>query len=1395
MPLVFDRPSIGFNEDLGEVELTAYMTDIQYLGVLSSVDEYASFFPASLNMDNVSYLSYQVRQYIAGLTEEKRMQYRTAAEAKLNLKEQFIWEAALNGNDYSDKIEIIPQGWTIYEATETTAPMIACRVKVKWVGEKPVKYEDASNDFSSLIGDGSTSGAGTKSVLDEPPEVQAFLKELYLEGGLTQENSPYYDLHLLGEDQSGATGNGTSGGSFNLMGSGSAEPTASPEPEASPAPEVSSEPEASPAPEVSPEPETSPAPEASPEPEASSEPETSPAPETSPEPEASPAPTGEDGESIEDNETPKAQAPAGDDAEPEASPAPESGEGDGADEEPHTIEEDLKSLGIPYALFSVRMKSMESITTGGYSVYVPSTKASTDPEDNNKDADTTETQDQTKTEDQTKADETGKADADEGQNTADPTADSQTTTNDNKANTTTDSQTQKPTESLSGNGNGQTTTNVATGQTARTAAAAAVPASPYTIRMTVGTGTAPSVVTLPASRFVGNVSSLSNIAAAGVLDDRVADCTVTNNTVTLTAKSEGRTKVYAWDNGGNFRVLNLEVTGRYTLSSQNAANPDIKFTVPMVRTYSNHTLALWADGTVSGWGVAGDGQLTHNNEGDARVYTPVQIFKDADEKIPLDNIVMVAVGDRHSLALDADGTVWAWGANGVGQVGSNSLEQSVPYPTKVVDENRNPLQNIVAIAAGANHSLALTKDGEVYAWGQNIRGQLGLGPTLGDANYTYAQKVAFPNSNVKIVQITAGGNFSVALSTEGTVWSWGENRGGQLGINMPSNTMSDTPRSVSESTGTGANRLYMVEIAAGGQSVSSGGDTVSNEGHVQAISVGQSGTTQVWGWGTNAHGEVGNQSAANIVLKPVVVEWAAAVNNVVSLAVGNGHTSAVTEDGKAYTWGYNYNHQLGHGGNPATSSSESGPTPGEVWGSQDSDYRMIRTMRELYGEVVGTTAGLDYTLFWFADGTVRGVGLADEGRLGSMEINSGRAPTSVLTGSSFSESLVFNKIWVYTVDIDPLTQKPTGNSSLSNRYASIPGLYNETDQNALKIAEKPLPIVQRRNEDGTVVSYPLLTITNNQYIVIFRDGVGRYYDVGFNLSERNRSHSYSEAGLTGIDLDYISENPQVVVRDTSGSTQQGDARFDPPAVNGLLNTEGTIRVQDPTVREQNGNLKYEGFFNVVVKDSDNFTDPFIKGSDDFTVALRADGTVWTWGSNAYGQLGIGKDETEVPMTTFPVQVSIGQLIEEIAVGRHHVLARTADGDIYAWGRNNRGQLGQGGDDRTDYNSPVQVKTWEGGSGDYFTGATSIAAGDEHSLAVSGGTAYAWGTNQKGQLGQKLTPEPTDATEYYSCTPIPVLGENDGNLIGVMKVYAGADQSFALSEDTTYSLGATTTTAS
>ena len=132
MPLVLDKSTIGFTAEADCVEVTAYMTDIQYLGLLT-IQEYAAFIPASVDMDKVTYLDRDGKDFVAAMTEEERLQLRAEAEAKLQLEEQFIWEAFWNEVDYSDKLEITPTSWHIREADEENAPMIACTVEIRWI--------------------------------------------------------------------------------------------------------------------------------------------------------------------------------------------------------------------------------------------------------------------------------------------------------------------------------------------------------------------------------------------------------------------------------------------------------------------------------------------------------------------------------------------------------------------------------------------------------------------------------------------------------------------------------------------------------------------------------------------------------------------------------------------------------------------------------------------------------------------------------------------------------------------------------------------------------------------------------------------------------------------------------------------------------------------------------------------------------------------------------------------------------------------------------------------------------------------------------------------------------------------------------------------------------------
>ncbi len=145
----------------------------------------------------------------------------------------------------------------------------------------------------------------------------------------------------------------------------------------------------------------------------------------------------------------------------------------------------------------------------------------------------------------------------------------------------------------------------------------------------------------------------------------------------------------------------------------------------------------------------------------------------------MDNVVDIEAGSNHSLALKADGTVWSWGNNQQGQLGdSTTATDSVPLKV-------HRINNVVDIAAGQNHSLALEEDGTVWAWGRNLDGQLGDSTT---ANDSVPVKVkGFTNS--KVLHLEAGYSHSLAITADTTIWSWGNNIDGQLGIGDTNNSL------------------------------------------------------------------------------------------------------------------------------------------------------------------------------------------------------------------------------------------------------------------------------------------------------------------------------------------------------------------------------------------------------------------------------------------------------------------------------------------------------------------------------------------------------------------------------------------------------------------------------
>ena len=271
---------------------------------------------------------------------------------------------------------------------------------------------------------------------------------------------------------------------------------------------------------------------------------------------------------------------------------------------------------------------------------------------------------------------------------------------------------------------------------------------------------------------------------------------------------------------------------------------------PMVEAGGGYTIALKYDGTVWAWGYNANCELGQGNT--TSVYSPVQV-KSSDGSSYLTDIIEIAAGAYHNLALAKDGTVWTWGYNYHGQLGNGTTANS-SLPVKVkIGGGSVDLTGVVSIAAGYYNSFAVRKDGTVWSWGYNNYGQLGLGDS---ANRTTAQQVLGGASGSQyltdIVEVKAATMHTLALKANGTVYAWGYNGYGQLGSNGGS---SYTPVQVV----TGAQKSasgYLEKVVD--IDVSSGNDN----GYGTSIALTES--KEVYGWGYSGYGPLGQTGIFHI---------------------------------------------------------------------------------------------------------------------------------------------------------------------------------------------------------------------------------------------------------------------------------------------------------------------------------------------------------------------------------------------------------------------------------------------------------------------------------------------------------------------------------------------------
>lgn len=355
----------------------------------------------------------------------------------------------------------------------------------------------------------------------------------------------------------------------------------------------------------------------------------------------------------------------------------------------------------------------------------------------------------------------------------------------------------------------------------------------------------------------------------------------------------------------------------------------------LVGAGAGHSIAVTqGDPTAFGWGKNDYGQAgTGSNRPVDTSVTPVK----SAEGLRFEKI---SVGADHTLALTPEGEAYAWGLDAHSQTGIDMLSYSYRTPRPVrVDNNERYAQ----VAAGTHHSLALTADGRVKGWGWGMHGALGARV---DSNTHYGRPSGIGQpANLRFVSVEAGSQSTFAIDTDGRVWAQGTNAEGRLGLG----------NNVSKK-----NTFTEVKMPGDAKIV----QIVANSSTENQQTLALTDTGQVIAWGLNQGGEAGtgiDGSTPRVVWEPRLIQLPEGVR-FQSLAAGDGVSLGLSTDGQVYSWGTK---TLGYSSPAQTAIPTLVPLPGDA------------------GGYVDIAAGDAHAFALDAGGTLYGWGWESGGRLGT----------------------------------------------------------------------------------------------------------------------------------------------------------------------------------------------------------------------------------------------------------------------------------------------------------------------------------------------------------------------------------------------------------------------------
>jgi alpha-tubulin suppressor-like RCC1 family protein len=317
----------------------------------------------------------------------------------------------------------------------------------------------------------------------------------------------------------------------------------------------------------------------------------------------------------------------------------------------------------------------------------------------------------------------------------------------------------------------------------------------------------------------------------------------------------------------------------------------------------DHTCAINMNGKLFCWGNNGVGQLGNNSTTDSHV--PVQ------ESTGATDWARVSAGWSHTCAIKTDRKLFCWGTNSHNQLGNNSTSGYSPEPV----QESTGATDWVDVSAGGGHTCAIKTNGTLFCWGYDYYGQGGDNSLFADSRVPVQEST----DATDWARVSAGGVHSCAIKTNGTVFCWGYNGGGQLGTNLidlssipvqESTRATDWARVSAGDASTCAIKTNGTLFCWGPvliQESTSATDWAGvSAGYRHTCALKTDGT--LFCWGHNEYGQLGNNSNTN---SPVPVQESTSATDWANLSVGGHHTCANKTDGKLFCWGDNEYGQLG----------------------------------------------------------------------------------------------------------------------------------------------------------------------------------------------------------------------------------------------------------------------------------------------------------------------------------------------------------------------------------------------------------------------------------------------------------------------------------------------------